>query len=78
MVVPPSNSKHIHSEERYIKSTSQLLTGAGNYEYPFETLLPDDAPDSVEGLPGGAIIYKMKAIVERAGLVNKNITCRKV
>jgi len=32
----------------------------------------------VEGLPGGAIIYKMKAIIERAGLVSKNVTCRKV
>ncbi len=50
----------------------------GNYEYPFEVLLPDDIPDSVEGLPGGAIIYKMKAVVERGGLVNKNITFRKV
>jgi arrestin-related trafficking adapter 4/5/7 len=51
---------------------------AGNYEYPFEVLLPDNIPESVEGLPGGAIIYKMKAIVERTGLVNKNFTCRKV
>jgi arrestin-related trafficking adapter 4/5/7 len=50
----------------------------GNYEYPFEVLLPDDIPDSVEGLPGGAVSYKMKAIVERAGLVNKNIIFRKV
>jgi hypothetical protein len=55
-----------------------MLTRTGNYEYPFETLLPDDIPESVEGLPGGAIIYKMKAIIERAGLVNKNVTCRKV
>jgi arrestin-related trafficking adapter 4/5/7 len=51
---------------------------AGNYEYPFEVLLPDDIPDSVEGLPGGAIIYQMRATVERTGFVNKNITCRKV
>lgn len=50
----------------------------GNYEYPFDVYLPDDIPDSVEGLPGGAIIYKMKATVERTGLVNKNVTCRKV
>lgn len=50
----------------------------GNYEYPFEVLLPDDIPESVEGLPGGAIIYKMKAVVERTGLVNKNVVCRKV
>jgi len=50
----------------------------GNYEYPFEMWLPDDIPDSVEGLPGGAIIYKMKATVERTGLGNRNITCRKV
>jgi hypothetical protein len=41
-------------------------------------LLPDDIPDSVEGLPGGTIIYKMKAIVERAGFAKSNITFRKV
>ena len=41
-------------------------------------LLPDDIPESVEGLPDGAIVYKMKAMVERTGLVKKNITCRKV
>jgi arrestin-related trafficking adapter 4/5/7 len=55
-----------------------LTSIVGNYEYPFEVLLPDDIPDSVEGLPGGGIVYKMKAIVERAGIVNKNVTCRKV
>jgi len=56
----------------------QRLIRSGNYEYPFEVLLPDDIPDSVEGLPGGAIIYKMKAVIERSGLVTKNIVCRKV
>jgi hypothetical protein len=60
------------------QSQSAFTLKPGNYEYPFEVYLPDDIPDSVEGLPGGAIIYKMKATVERTGLVNKNVTCRKV
>lgn len=55
-----------------------LTVVIGNYEYPFQVLLPDDIPVSIEGLPGGAIVYKMKATVERTGLVQKNVICRKV
>ena len=79
MVLPTSITRNVHSQTRYPPRTNRIsLTSTGNYEYPFEVLFPDDIPDSVEGLPGGAIIYKMKAIIERSGLVNKNIVCRKV
>jgi len=76
MVLFTSNAEPIYLEERY--SNLFPYSFPGNYEYPFEVLLPDNIPDSVEGLPGGGVIYKMKAIVERSGIVTKNITCRKV
>ncbi|KAH0492699.1 hypothetical protein TgHK011_007640 [Trichoderma gracile] len=38
---------------------------AGNYEYPFEYLLPGDTPESVEGIPEASITYRLKATVSR-------------
>jgi hypothetical protein len=70
--------RRVHSLSNKVHPSPFSVWRVGNYEYPFETLLPDDIPESIEGLPGGAIIYKMKAIIERTGLVNKNVVCRKV
>ena len=49
---------------------------AGNYEYPFEAIIPGDAPESVEGLPSSWIIYRLKATLHRGRLV-KDIIARK-
>ncbi|MCJ1478370.1 hypothetical protein MMC13_007050 [Lambiella insularis] len=49
---------------------------AGNYEYPFEAILPGDAPESVEGLPDTWVIYRMKATVQR-GRFAKDLQARK-
>jgi arrestin-related trafficking adapter 4/5/7 len=40
----------------------------GNYEYPFEYLLPGDTSESVEGIPEAAITYRLKATVGRGKL----------
>lgn len=37
----------------------------GNYEVPFSAVLPGNMPESVEGLPGGSIIYKIEATIDR-------------
>jgi hypothetical protein len=78
MVISSTISGNIYAQTRYLNIDCIGDNHLGNYEYPFEVSLPDDIPDSVEGLPGGHIIYKMKAVIERPGLVNKNFTCRKV
>ncbi|KAK9240685.1 hypothetical protein V1525DRAFT_369840 [Lipomyces kononenkoae] len=54
------------------RSTSHTV-GQGNYEYPFELILPGSMAESVEGLEGGSVIYKMKAIVERGRFTNNLI-----
>lgn len=49
---------------------------AGNYEFPFEVIIPGDTPESVEGLPESWVIYRMKATIDR-GRLQQNIHARK-
>lgn len=37
----------------------------GNYEFPFNTILPGSLPESVEGLPNARVSYHLEAVVER-------------
>jgi hypothetical protein len=41
---------------------------AGNYEWPFELVIPGSFAESVEGLPDSHIVYKLKATVARGKL----------
>ena len=49
---------------------------AGNYEYPFDMILPGSTPESVEGLQDSWVIYRMKATIER-GILQQNSVARK-
>lgn len=49
---------------------------AGNYEFPFELIIPGDTPESIEGLPECWVIYRMKATIDR-GRLQQNIHARK-
>jgi hypothetical protein len=49
---------------------------AGNYEWPFELILPGNTPESIEGLPESWVIYRMKAKIER-GLLQHNAAARR-
>jgi len=48
-------------------SSSRVLQ-AGNYEWPFEHVIPGTIAESVEGLPESHIVYKLKATVARGKL----------
>jgi arrestin-related trafficking adapter 4/5/7 len=48
------------------KGTSSLP--AGNYEWPFELVIPGSMAESVEGLPDSHLVYKLKATVARGKL----------
>lgn len=37
----------------------------GNYEFPFSAILPGDMPESVEGLPGASVVYKLESTIDR-------------
>ncbi|KAH8897100.1 hypothetical protein GQ53DRAFT_791767 [Thozetella sp. PMI_491] len=49
-------------------STRGVTLPAGNYEWPFEFMLPGDTCESVEGIPEANITYKLKATVARGKL----------
>lgn len=57
------------------KRSSETLP-AGNYEYPFETIVTGNTPESVEGLTDTYIIYRMKATIER-NVLAQNFVARK-
>lgn len=46
----------------------------GNYEIPFSAILPGDMPESVEGLPGASVVYKMEATIDRGKFHNLIVT----
>ncbi|QSZ36274.1 hypothetical protein DSL72_007400 [Monilinia vaccinii-corymbosi] len=49
-------------------SSKGILLPAGNYEWPFELVIPGSMSESVEGLSDSHIIYKLKATVARGKL----------
>ncbi|MCJ1351070.1 MAG: hypothetical protein MMC33_001052 [Icmadophila ericetorum] len=57
------------------KGHSETLP-AGNYEYPFEAIVPGNMPESIEGLPDSWIVYRMKATIDR-GIWASNVYARK-
>lgn len=50
----------------------------GNYEFPFSAILPGDMPESVEGLPGASVTYKLEATIDRGKFHNSMVTKRHI
>lgn len=46
-------------------SSKGIQLPAGNYEWPFELVIPGSMAESVEGLPESHIVYSLKATVAR-------------
>lgn len=51
---------------------------AGNYEWPFDMVIPGSTPESLEGLPESWVIYRMKATIERGVLQQNHIAKKRV
>ncbi|KAF4967836.1 hypothetical protein FZEAL_10478 [Fusarium zealandicum] len=49
---------------------------SGNYEWPFECLIPGNTPETVEGVSEASIIYRLKATISR-GKLARHIYARK-
>lgn len=56
--------------------TSTHTLHAGNHELPFDTILPGTLDESVEGLDGGQVIYKLVATIERGRFANNLVAKR--
>ncbi|CCH41383.1 hypothetical protein BN7_924 [Wickerhamomyces ciferrii] len=50
----------------------------GNYEFPFSAVLPGDIIESVEGLPGATVVYKLQANIDRGRFSNDLISKKHV
>lgn len=56
-------------------STAQSHTLVpGNHELPFELVIPGSVDESVEGLEGGQLVYKLVATIERGRFANNIVT----
>lgn len=53
-------------------SSSHTLV-QGNYEIPFSAVLPGSMPESVEGLPGASVVYKLEAVIDKGKFHNKMV-----
>ncbi|MCJ1397494.1 hypothetical protein MMC11_000687 [Xylographa trunciseda] len=76
--IAKSDREHLHEDWDFVESDrgqSKTLR-PGNYEYPFEAILPGTSPESVEGLPDTWVIYRIKATVQR-GRFAKDLITRK-
>ncbi|KAF0635419.1 hypothetical protein FPSE5266_10916 [Fusarium pseudograminearum] len=57
-------------------SGKSLTLPAGNYEWPFEVLMPGDTPESLDGLSDASITYALRATINRGKLV-RHASCIK-
>lgn len=80
-----SGASSIKYEEEFLRHTwdfqnngkrSSETLPAGNYEYPFDMILPGSTPESIEGLTETWLVYRMKATIER-GMLQQNSVARK-
>lgn len=55
-------------------SASSHTLPVGNHEFPFEVIIPGSIDESVEGLDGAQVIYKLVAKIERGRFANNLIT----
>lgn len=67
-----SHSLSGHNGNSSSSSTSNLTPRGnhvlvqGNYEFPFSAILPGDMPESIEGLPGASLVYKLESTIDRS------------
>lgn len=70
-----SSSRNASSTNLSLSNSNNKLNGGGgsgtavlamgNHEIPFSAILPGSIPESVEGLPGGSVVYRLEAVIER-------------
>lgn len=71
-----SSLSHLNGFTGSVTPSASHTLAQGNHEFPFETIIPGSLDESVEGLEGGQVIYKLVATIER-GRFNNNIVAKK-
>lgn len=67
-----------NSSSNLAAAKSNHVLVQGNYEIPFSAILPGNIPESVEGLPGGSVVYKLEASIDRGKFQKHMITKKHV
>ncbi|KAK6204318.1 Rod1 protein [Scheffersomyces amazonensis] len=55
-------------------SKSSHVLVSGNYEIPFSAILPGTMPESLEGLPGASLVYRLEATIDKGKFHNSMVT----
>lgn len=55
-----------------------VILPAGNHEVPFLVFLPGNTPELVEGLPGGLLVYKLQASLDRGKFSKRKTASRHI
>lgn len=66
------------SSSSNLNSRGSHLLVQGNYEFPFSAILPGDMPESVEGLPGASVVYKLESTIDRGKFHHPMVTKKHV
>lgn len=70
------SSVNLANGNKSANPTNNHVLVQGNYELPFHAILPGSMPESVEGLPGASVVYRLEATMER-GKFHNNMVCKK-
>ncbi|GME85050.1 unnamed protein product [Ambrosiozyma monospora] len=59
----------------FTSSKSDTVTlQPGNYEFPFQAFLDGSIPESIEGLPGCSLVYRLQSTIERGRFSSSLVT----
>lgn len=50
---------------------SRHVIALGNYEIPFSAIFPGSIPETVEGLPGASVVYRMVAQIDKGNKISQ-------
>ncbi|CAI6519230.1 YGR068C-like protein [Saccharomyces cerevisiae x Saccharomyces kudriavzevii VIN7] len=69
-----SNSTYNHSGKDASRGSYLFLMKRGNYELPFNTMLPPEVCETIEGLQSGSILYSFEAVIDGRQLWDSDLT----
>ncbi|KAH7239884.1 hypothetical protein B0J15DRAFT_502929 [Fusarium solani] len=74
-----SNAILMHKWPPFVRADDKNTTlPAGNYEWPFEYVIPSGTAETVEGMPEASIIYSLEATMNRSKLVRQQHARKRV
>ncbi|KAK6465028.1 O-dinitrobenzene, calcium and zinc resistance protein [Scheffersomyces coipomensis] len=65
-----TNLASLNGSSSNLSSSKSHLLVQGNYEIPFSSILPGNMPESIEGLPGASLVYRLEATIDKGKFHN--------